>query len=146
MKKIETTIDIDTPLEHLWDIFKDFKSHAEWNPFLTKIQGSPNEGESLKIEVTLSNGKVRYAEPKIEKIILCEDSKEIHFITDKKLLFTGRHYFIFEAQHPNKTRLVHGEIFSGILPFIFWRKMKKVFTASFIEMNKALKLRAEKRE
>lgn len=31
-------------------------------------------------------------------------------------------------------------------PIIFWRKMKKVFTASFIEMNKALKLRAEKRE
>jgi hypothetical protein len=141
MKKIETQIQIETSVENVWSIFSDFTQYHEWNPFLREVQGALKEGECLKIKVALSNGKVKFAEPKIEKITR---GKEIWFLTKKRFLFTGKHYFIFEAISPSKTRVIHGEIFSGILPFFLWHRIKKVFSASFEEMNKALKLRAEK--
>ena len=141
MKKIETQIQIEASLESVWGIFSDFKKYHEWNPFLTEIQGSLNEGESLKIKVALSNGKTRFADPKVEKVLY---GKEACLLAKSGVLFTGKHYFIFEAISPVETRVIHGEIFSGVLPFFLWHKIEKVFTASFEEMNKALKLRAEK--
>lgn len=141
MKKITTQIHINAPLEKVWNIFSDVKKYGEWNPFLIEVQGDMNEGKFLKIKVALSNGKIRIAEPKVDKLIY---GREICFLAKKSFLFTGKHYFIFEAVSSGETRVIHGEIFSGILPFLLWHKIEKVFTASFEEMNKALKLRAEK--
>ncbi len=141
MKEIKTQIHIEAPLDKVWDIFSDFKKYGEWNPFLAEVLGTLNEGESLKIKVVLSNGKIRIAEPKVEKVIY---GKEVCFLAKSGFLFTGKHYFVFEAISATKTRVIHGELFSGILPFLVWHKIEKVFTASFEEMNKALKLIAEK--
>lgn len=141
MKKIETQIKIEAPLEHVWGVFSDFKRYGDWNPFLIEVQGTLNEGEFLKIKVALSNGKVRLAEPKVKKVI---HGKEVRFLAKRGFLFTGEHYFIFEEISTVETHVIHGEIFSGVLPFLLWHKIEKVFTASFEEMNKALKLVAEK--
>lgn len=140
MKKITTQIHINAPLEKVWGIFSDVKRYGEWNPFLLEVQGDMNEGELLKIKVALSNGEIKIAEPKVDKLI---HGKEICFIVKKSFLFTGKHYFVFEAVSTAETRVIHGEIFSGVLPFLLWRKLERIFTASFEEMNKALKLRAE---
>lgn len=141
MKKIETHIQIAASLDSVWGIFSDFEKYNDWNPFLVEVKGALNEGESLKINVVLSNGKTRLAEPKVERVIY---GKEVCFLAKRGFLFTGKHYFIFEATSPAETRVTHGEIFSGILPFLLWHKIEKVFIASFEQMNKALKLRAEK--
>lgn len=140
MKKIETQIDIEATLNDLWDIFSDFKHYSEWNPFLIDVRGVLVEGSSVKIKARFSSGKIRGAEPKVEKLVW---GKEVCFLARKGLLFTGRHYFIFEQISPVKTRLTHGEFFSGLLPFILWHKMEPTIRASFIEMNHALKLKAE---
>lgn len=142
MKKIETQIQVHASLERVWEIFSDFKKYEEWNPFLIEVRGTLNEGESLKIKVRLSNGNVRLAEPRVEKVV---PGKEVCFLTTNGFLFSGRHYFIFEPLSPVETRVTQGEIFSGILPFFLWRKIEKVFATSFEEMNQALKLRAEKK-
>jgi uncharacterized membrane protein len=69
MKKIETHIQIEAPLDSVWGIFSDFEKYNEWNPFLIEVHGALNEGESLKIKVVLSNGKAKFAEPKVERVI-----------------------------------------------------------------------------
>ncbi len=140
MKKIETHIQIEASLDSVWGIFSDFERYNEWNPFLIEVHGALKEGEFLNIKVVLSNGKAQLVEPKVERVV---SGKEVYFLAKSGFLFTGQHYFIFEAISPTATRVTHGEIFSGVIPFFLWHKIKKVFIASFEQMNGALKLRAE---
>lgn len=140
MKKIETQIDIETPLVEVWNLFSDFEKYNEWNPFLIEVKGSLIEGSIIKISARFNDGNIRMAEPKVEKVIF---GKEVYFLAKKRFLFTGRHYFIFEAISNTRTRFIHGECFSGLLPLLLWHKIEPSFTVSFGEMNQALKARAE---
>lgn len=140
MKKIETKIQINAPLDRVWSIFSNFEQYSAWNPFLVEVQGALIEGKTVKIKVALSNGKTRIANPKVEKLIY---GKEVSFLAKSGFLFTGRHYFIFEPISPSETHVIHGEIFSGILPLLLWHRIEKVFSTSFEKMNSALKIRSE---
>lgn len=140
MRKIETKIQINAPLERVWSIFSNFEQYSAWNPFLVEVQGALIEGKTVTIKVALSNGKIRIANPKVEKVIY---GKEVTFLAKNGFLFTGQHYFIFEPVSPSETQVTHGEIFSGILPFFLWHRLEDVFTTSFEKMNSALKIRSE---
>jgi len=140
MKKIETEITINSSVDNVWEVFFDLDGHSEWNPFLTKIDGNLVEGDSVKITVQLGDNKPEIAEPIIKKLI---QKKEIHFLMNKWPLIKGEHYFIFEAISDNKTKLIHGERFYGLLPMFLWGKLNPLFTQGFRDMNEALKKRVE---
>lgn len=142
MKIIETQIDIKASIADVWNLFADFEGYSKWNPFLIEAKGSLVEGSVMKITARFANGNVRTATPVVDKVVL---GKSACFIAKKSFLFTGRHYFIFEPISIGHTRFIHGEYFSGLLPLLFWNKIERSLTVSFIEMNKALKLQAEKK-
>lgn len=141
MKEISTQIDIEAPLAEVWNLFSNFEKYGDWNPFLLEVKGNLVEGNIIKIKARFNDGSVRDAEPKVEKVVL---GKSACFVAKKGVLFTGKHYFIFEELSGTSTRFVHGETFYGLLPLLFWRKIERSLTASFIEMNNALKREAEK--
>lgn len=141
MKEIKTQIDIEAPLTEVWNLFSNFEKYGDWNPFLLEVKGNLIEGSVIKIKARFNDGNVRNAEPKVEKVVL---GRSACFVAKKGVLFTGRHYFIFEELSNASTRFIHGEIFYGLLPLLFWHKMERSLTASFIEMNNALKREAEK--
>lgn len=141
MKEIRTKIDIEAPLTEVWSLFSNFEKYGDWNPFLLEVKGSLIEGRVIKIKARFNDGSLRDAEPKVDKVVLGESAC---FVAKKGILFTGRHYFIFEELSGTSTRFIHGETFYGLLPLLFWHKMERSLTASFIGMNKALKREAEK--
>lgn len=141
MKEIKTQIDIEAPLTEVWSLFSNFEKYGDWNPFLLEVKGNFIEGSVIKIKARFNDGNVRNAEPKVEKVVL---GRSACFVAKKGVLFTGRHYFIFEELSNASTRFIHGEIFYGLLPLLFWHRMERSLTASFIEMNNALKREAEK--
>lgn len=141
MKKIETQIDINASLASVWNIFSDFERYGEWNPFLIEVKGSLVEGSVVKIMARFSDGSLKVAEPTVEQVVLGESAC---FVAKKSFLFTGKHYFVFEKISNGHTRFIHGEYFSGLLPLLFWNKIERSLTASFVEMNRALKEYVEK--
>lgn len=140
MSKIETHIDINAPVGKVWGVFSDVDSHKEWNPFLTSIQGVLKEGNKVKIVAKISEGNIKIAEPIVTTLI---EEKEAVFVASKRFLFRGEHYFKFESLSPSKTRFIHGEVFSGLLPKLFWNKIQYSFTKAFNKMNEALKAHVE---
>jgi hypothetical protein len=53
-------------------------------------------------------------------------------------IFDGEHYFILNKISDNKTELIHGEIFTGILSGLIFNKIYKDTIAGFELMNKGL--------
>ncbi|CED59672.1 putative uncharacterized protein [Moritella viscosa] len=140
MMEIKTEINIGASVKDVWKVFTDLNGHAEWNPFLTEINGSLNVGKAVDITVKLEGRK-----PEIAKVILKElkHEKEAVFLMNKWPLIKGRHYFRLESTSDNETKFIHGEVFTGLIPFFAGAKLYPLFHSAFESMNLALKNRIE---
>lgn len=138
-KKIETEITIHASPEKIWKILTDFENYSTWNPFITDIQGTIEEGNQIQVKIEPQGGKSMVFKP-----VVLSKKINIEFSWLGKLLFKG----IFDGEHKfelidNKngtTRFIQSEQFSGILvPFINLDKTATGFNA----MNRKLKELAE---
>ncbi|RXM53634.1 MULTISPECIES: SRPBCC domain-containing protein [unclassified Chryseobacterium] len=138
-KKIETEITIHASPEKIWKILSDFKNYPTWNPFITEIQGSVEEGKQIEVKIEPKDGKAMIFKP---VVLSKKENKELKWLG--KLLFKG----IFDGEHrfeliDNKngtTRFIQSENFSGIMvPFFNFDNT----VAGFHMMNQKLKELAE---
>jgi len=137
--KLETNIIINAPVADVWQIFSDFETYPQWNPFVKALNGVVEEGEQIAIQLPGMNFK-----PKVLKYTI---NKEMRWKGKLGIpgIFDGEHYFILEEMSPAETRFIHGEKFSGILVPFMKKKIKTDVREGFESMNVALKNRVEER-
>lgn len=140
--KIETEILINAGAETVWKVLTDFDNHPTWNPFILSISGEKAVGKNLTVSMRPPGGKGMTFKPVILKF---EPNREFRWKGKLlvKGLFDGEHFFILEPVGESQTRLVHGEIFSGILVGMVKGTLDKTWDG-FILMNNALKMECEK--
>lgn len=140
MKKLETEILIEAPIELVWIAFTDFESYTKWNPFMS-ISGELKLGDKVKVEVVLKDKNSVFR----PKIIVLEDERKLEWKGNlvHKRIFSGLHYFHFSPEGEGQTRLIHGEEFSGIFNKSILKKIGQSTLEGFESMNKALKQYAE---
>lgn len=138
-KHIRTQIEIQAPVDIVWNILMDFHNYPKWNPFIRQISGEPQVGQQLKVEICPPHGNMMKFSPSV-----LECKKNHSFIWKGKLLikgiFDGQHQFILQEQPDGNTLLIHEEYFSGIL--VRWIDLSKT-EKGFQLMNNALKKIAE---
>ena len=142
MKKIETAIEINAPLENVWSTLMNHKEYPNWNPFVKTITGSAIVGEKLATTIQLEGKKPMSFQP----IVLVNRANQEFRWKGKMFvngLFDGEHYFILEKIDAEKTRFIHGEQFSGLLTGLFMKMIGKQTQSGFKAMNEALKVRVE---
>lgn len=139
--KIETEILINAGAETVWKVLTDFDNHPTWNPFILSISGEKAVGKNLTVSMRPPGGKGMTFKPVILKF---EPNREFRWKGKLlvKGLFDGEHFFILEPVGESQTRLVHGEIFSGILVGMVKGPLDKT-RDGFILMNNALKMECE---
>lgn len=116
-KKIETEINIHATPEKIWKILTDFKNYPNWNPFITDIQGSVEEGNKIQVKIEPQPGKGMVFKP---VILSKKESKELSWLGKLlfKGLFDGEHKFELIDNKNGTTRFIQSEQFSGFLvPF-----------------------------
>ncbi len=141
MKEITASIEINAPVEHVWQILTDFASYPTWNPFILSMSGELESGKKLNLLIRQSNGKAMAFKPVLLTVQKNHELRWLgHFILPG--IFDGEHRFELVALEPGRTRFVHSEKFKGLLvPFL--GSMLKGIEAGFISMNEALKSKAE---
>jgi len=143
MKILSTEITINTPVQKVWDIFTDFDSFSNWNPFMKYIKGEMIIGKKIQVMISPPNSNPMKFSPKLLKY---ENQKEIRWIgrVGIPLVFDGEHILQFIDNNDGTTKFIQKEEFKGILvPFM--KKMLDVNTKNGFElMNKALKEQCEK--
>lgn len=145
MYVINTAIEIEATPDKVWQALTDFQSYPNWNPSIRTIEGIPARGEKLKVFFNPEGSifKMKFT----VVLIICEPEKEFRWVGRLLFpaLFAGDHYLIIEPIGPNRSKLIHGERFSGLLKPVFWFLLSRINTDAFNAMNSALKEHVETR-
>ncbi|HEY2407405.1 MAG TPA: SRPBCC domain-containing protein [Polyangiaceae bacterium] len=139
--QLRTEIEIDAPSQAVWATLTDFHSYPEWNPFITGISGKLALGEELTVNLSLPEGSDYTLRP---KLIRYEPEREFCWLGHLwfKGLFDGEHFFRLRELAEGRTRVTHGENFSGVLLRLLGPTLTKT-SRGFVYMNQALKRRVE---
>ena len=143
MPQVTTTIDIDAPAARVWDILTDFAAYPSWNPFIRSIAGTQKAGATLSVTVQPSGGSPMTFKP---RLLVCEVPSELRWKGQVLMpgIFDGEHSFQLSPLGPGRVQFAHGEVFTGILAGLIFRGgLRRSTERGFVEMNEALKQRAE---
>src|SRR5262245_35476678 len=110
--ELRTEVEISAAASVVWEVLADFAKYPAWNPFIKSVEGKLETGERLRVTFTPGDGSERTFKPLVLKV---EPGHELRW--RGKLwfggLFDGEHFFILRELTENRTRLIHGEDFTG---------------------------------
>ena len=137
-KQIETSITINASKEKIWKILTDFEKYPEWNPFIKSVTGEVKVGNQIQIKLQGMTFK--------PMVLTLKENTELKWLGYLwfKGLFDGEHKFKLTDNGNGTTNFEQSENFSGILVKLFAKSLDKDTKNGFEQMNKELKLRAEK--
>lgn len=139
--QLRTEIEIAAPPERVWQKLVDFPSYGDWNPFIREVSGELAIGSKLSIVLTPGDGSEKRLDATVTQV---EPRKELRW--RRKLwfkgVFDGEHFWTLTELDGGRTRLVHGEDFSGFM--VQYMGPTLTHTArGCVGMNVALKKRVE---
>jgi hypothetical protein len=140
VKEIRTEIEINAGAEKVWEILADFEKYDKWNPFIYKIIGQAKEGSKIEIHLETPSGKRRKYEPTVTKV---DQGYELRWM-GKSWVLNGEHIFTIEQLGQQRVRLVHREVFDGLLTSFFGKNLDTDVKQGLEKMNRALKETAER--
>jgi hypothetical protein len=135
--QIETQVAIAAPAEQIWTLLMDFARYPQWNPFIKHIEGRPELGQKLRVEVQPTGGRAMSFESQVLVVQVAQEFRwKGRFLIPG--LFDGEHYFLLRKDGDHQTMLIHGEQFSGLLVPFFRSQLESGTRSGFVAMNHAL--------
>lgn len=143
-KVISTEILINATTEKVWTILTSFNYYPNWNPFIKSIKGEVKVGNKITVRIEPPGAKGMTFKP---KIITFETNKKLSWLGHLLFsgLFDGEHKFELINNGNGTTTFRQIEKFEGILVPLFKKQLDNNTTKGFEEMNKKLKVLAEKK-
>ena len=137
MRELSSQIEFDATPDEVWEVLQDLARHAEWNPFITKIDGELHPGAKLDVRL----------EPEGERGIDASDGPGCRAGPRAPLARSPARAGGVRRRAPipdrgvgARPRAIHPErALRGILLPLFWKKLRDGGTAKgFRAMNEAL--------
>lgn len=138
--ELETEVLFDAPVENVWIVLTDNEKYFEWNPFIISSTGK------MKLGARITNVMVNQGSETIFTPIITEykENEALEWLgSGLGGMFKGTHYFRLTESEDGKTKMLHGEEFSGLLSGLIMRMIANDTQANFGLMNEALKKRVE---
>ena len=141
MKQLHSEILIRATPAQVWAILTNFDRYADWNPFVVKATGIPEQGQRLSLTMFPPGGRPITLKPHVTEAV-AESVLEWWGHLGVRGILHGRHRFEPHQVEPG-TRLVQMESFTGVLVPLLARSLNSGTLAGFNLMNAALKSRVE---
>lgn len=140
MRLIDTDVEIAAPPLRVWNVLTDFARFPEWNPFIVRIDGSPEPGARLRVEIKPPGRSAMAFSP---TVLAARPGKELRWRGRLLLpgIFDGEHAFELE-QRGNICAFRQSERLTGLLVPLLGGALAAT-ERGFQAMNIALKKRAE---
>jgi len=137
-----TEIIINAPAGRVWSVLTNLAGYEKWNPFLIKSEGEIKANTKLINVMRNGTGTMTF-KPVVQRV---EPMVYFDWIGHLFLpgIFDGHHYFKIQTISDSRVKLIHGELFSGILSSFIFRKIRNDTRLNFAKMNQALKNEVEK--
>ena len=128
---------IDRPPERVWAVLADFGHYAEWNPLNVWASGEARLGARIQMRFVDAGGGKGKVISQTVTVTACDRPRLLEWTGHIPLLFTGRHFFELSAEGA-KTRMIHGEDLSGLVPLLFSNERLERQRAAYEALNHAL--------
>jgi len=130
-REIHTEVVVDGPPDEVWAVLTDVAGYPAWNPAIVSLTGPLEPGATIEVHL-VTDGSEMVFRPEVQVV---EAGRELRWLGRLPGVFEGTHSFVLEPLAGGRTRLVHGERFSGIaVPFFPLGDTRRAFQA----MNDAL--------
>jgi uncharacterized protein YndB with AHSA1/START domain len=149
MGEIYTSVEINAPVERVWEIFLDMKKFGEWNPFLPKVLGNPADGKVMEFVFLFKLFGRNVYFPLPMKVTRFVPNTELSWCGNVPWLLGiwsyGYHSFSFHSRGSDKTEFSHKFLYFGPLMSIplRFKKIRNDLIEVQEGMNQALKVRSE---
>lgn len=143
-REIKTEIEISAPVAKVWGIITKIDDWADWSPIINKSSGNASLGSTLNI--TMMSKEEGKDGPNYNPVITILDQPKSFRWRAKMMagfIMTNDKVFLLE-ETATGTRLIHKELFSGMVVPLFWSSVESNVPTMLNSMNKALKEKAEK--
>jgi hypothetical protein len=146
MKELATFIEIDAKPDVVWQHAADFRRYAEWNPFITAIDGDPVVGAKIRVTMRLKtpDGRNEANHVVTPRIVKVEDEFEIRW--EHGAWFPGllniEHWFRI-TQRKGGVKFHQCMRVEGLIALALKDDYFVMFRDGFAAMNAALKRRVE---
>ena len=143
MRVFRTETNIQAPADLVWGILTDFRSFERWNPFIRQIRGQISIGSPLDVTLAM-RGRAKVTQRHV--VLRADDQRELRWRYRICLpcLFDVQHCCRLDPMPGGVTRLRHSHALRGTLAEVLGRRQEAAMTEAMIEMNTALKMRAER--
>jgi hypothetical protein len=142
MIEITASTDIDAPADTVWRVLTDLDRFHAWNPFIREAHGSTEVGGTVHVRVQPS---LRVPLRFNARILARQPNRELrwrgHVLAP--WLASGDHSFTIEPLGDGRVRFTQRERFSGLVPRLAARLLRRESQRGFDAMNEALAARAE---
>jgi hypothetical protein len=145
---ISSKIVLPATVQESWRVLTGFEHYPQWNPYLTRVEGKLQAGETVAFTLIDKN----FSEPLDLTARIGEVIPNKRFFWEGTVgvqgLFDTRHVFELQQREDGQTDLHHFEEFRGILPVLLPRAAERSANTeqAFTRMNQALAQRLGKVE
>lgn len=142
-REIATEIEIEAPPASVWAVLVDTPRYPQWNPFIVELRGELSVAQDIRFSFRIPPAPRLPGRATVLKV---EAVAELRW-AGRLLwpwLFRAEHYHLLTALEGNRTRLVHGEIFSGLMAALAWPLLSVFARPVYARFNQALRERAER--
>jgi len=143
-REIRTEIEISAPVAEVWSILTNIDEWSEWSPIINRSSGKASLGSALNI--TMMSKEEGKDGPKYNPVVtIFDEPNSFRWRAKMMAEFVFTNDKVFELEETTVgTRLVHKELFSGMMVPMFWSSVEKEVPSMLNSMNEALKAKAEK--
>ena len=142
MHELHTEIHIDATAEDVWRVLTDTEAYPSWNPFVTNVEGTYRQGDTLRVTLEPEGGKAMVFKPTVTAV---EPERSVTWLGHLLVrgVFDGEHRFEIHDDDSGGVRFVQAERFGGVLVPFLKKNLDGATRAGFAAMNRAMKARVE---
>jgi hypothetical protein len=137
--ELKTFVDIDATPERVWQVLTDLPAYAQWNPFITRAEGTFAVGERLSLRLPPVNALLRVTlRPTVLEVTPCRRLRLRSRQGRLGLpgLFDAEHTFTL-TQHDGAVRLLEEQRLRGLLVAVMARSLNRRRLPALTAMNAA---------
>ena len=113
-KSVRSEINIQAPIETVWNVVTNTSEYAEWNSVMLLLDGNLKEGNTVKYQFKQEEGKSYEIPSNVKKI---EPKKLLNQFGGTRGILTFDHKYIFEKDGENTRLIIHEEYRGIMVPF-----------------------------
>lgn len=141
MSGLQTSIEIEAPIETIWSVLTDFAAYPEWNPFIRRLEGDLVMGSRLTVVLQPDGLRPSTFRPTVVEL---EPGRSFAWLGHVLIpgILDGRHRFELRPGPGTASTLEQTEMFSGVLVPLVGGTLAAA-RRGFVRMNEVVKDRSE---